>query len=229
MAPRQMLRTSPPSWVGKPGGRPVWRARPRSRRSSQRFRRLPGHALLMVGRDAARQIVDVDGRRIALTRLDKVLYPETGFTKGEMLAYYAEVAAVLVPLAAGRPVTRKRWPDGVGTADEPGQVFLAKNLESDAPDWIPRPRSPGESRGNVYPLLEDRATLPWLAQQATLEVHVPQWRFAADGPPAHPDRLVLDLDPGEGAGLAECAEVARLIRPILTAMGLPTVPVTSGS
>jgi bifunctional non-homologous end joining protein LigD len=126
-------------------------------------------------------------------------------------------------------VTRKRWPDGVGTAEAPGEVFFVKNLEPHAPEWIERRRIPGESRGNVYPLLEDRATLTWLAQQATLEIHVPQWRFEPDGAPAHPDRLVLDLDPGDGAGLAECAEVARLVRPILEHMGLTAVPVTSGS
>ncbi len=183
----------------------------------------------MAGRDSDRRVVDVDGRRITLTRLDKVLYPATGFTKGDVLAYYAEVADALVPLAAGRPVTRKRWPDGVGTADAPGSVFFVKNLESHAPEWIERRRIPGESRGNVYPLLHDRATLTWLAQQATLEVHVPQWRFAPDGTAGHPDRLVLDLDPGDGAGLAECAEVARLVRPILADMGLTAVAVTSGS
>ena len=178
----------------------------------------------MAGRDSDRRVVDVDGRRITLTRLDKVLYPATGFTKGDVLAYYAEVADALVPLAAGRPVTRKRWPDGVGTADAPGSVFFVKNLESHAPEWIERRRIPGESRGNVYPLLHDRATLTWLAQQATLEVHVPQWRFAPDGTAGHPDRLVLDLDPGDGAGLAECAEVARLVRPILADMGLDGGP-----
>ncbi|MCU1474715.1 ATP-dependent DNA ligase [Amnibacterium sp.] len=183
----------------------------------------------MAGKDAERRIVDVDGRRVTLSRLDKVLYPSTGFTKGDVLAYYAEVADALVPLAAGRPVTRKRWPDGVGTAEAPGDVFFVKNLEPHAPEWIERRRIPGESRGNVYPLLEDRATLTWLAQQATLEIHVPQWRFEPDGSAGHPDRLVLDLDPGDGAGLAECAEVARLIRPIIEHMGLTAVPVTSGS
>jgi len=183
----------------------------------------------MAGKDAERRVVDVDGRRVTLSRLDKVLYPSTGFTKGDVLAYYAEVAPALIPLAADRPVTRKRWPDGVGTAEAPGEVFFAKNLETHAPEWIERRRIPGESRGNVYPLLTDRATLTWLAQQATLELHVPQWRFEPDGTPGHPDRLVLDLDPGEGAGLQDCAEVARLIRPILTHMGLTAMPVTSGS
>ncbi|MDH2445048.1 ATP-dependent DNA ligase [Amnibacterium sp. CER49] len=178
---------------------------------------------------AQKQVVDVDGRRVALTSLDKVLYPGTGFTKGQVLAYYTAVAGALVPLAAGRPVTRKRWPDGVGTAEAPGEMFFVKNLEGHAPDWLPRRALVTHHSTNTYPLLLDRATLVWLAQTAALELHVPQWRFRDDGSPANPDRLVLDLDPGEGAGLAECAEVARLIRPILEGMGLAPLPVTSGS
>ena len=176
-----------------------------------------------------KQVVEVDGRRIALTNLDKVLYPEDGFTKGDVLAYYAAVASALVPLAAGRPATRKRWPDGVGTADDPGHPFYVKNLEQHAPDWIHRGTIAHRSGENTYPVVDDLATLTWLAQQATLEVHVPQWRFTADGEAGRPDRLVLDLDPGEGAGLRECAEVARLLRPVLQGMDLELFPVTSGS
>ena len=78
--------------------------------------------------EGARQLVEVDGRRLRLTNLDKVMYPETGMTKGEVISYYAEIAPVMVPLVAGRPVTRKRWVHGVGTADAPGQVFVEKNL-----------------------------------------------------------------------------------------------------
>ncbi|MDQ1512619.1 MAG: bifunctional non-ous end joining protein LigD, partial [Microbacteriaceae bacterium] len=183
----------------------------------------------MAGANPARQAVDVDGRRLTLTSLDKVLYPETGFTKGEVLAYYTAVAPALIPLAAGRPVTRKRWPDGVGTAEQPGGMFFIKNLESHAPDWLERRSIAHESGTNTYPLLNDRATLTWLAQSAALELHVPQWRFGPDGEALNPDRMVLDLDPGQGAGLAECAEVARLIRTILNGMGLDPLPVTSGS
>ncbi|MGN6446697.1 ATP-dependent DNA ligase [Amnibacterium sp.] len=177
----------------------------------------------------AKQVVEVDGHRVALTNLDKVLYPEDGFTKGDVLAYFAAVASALIPLAAGRPATRKRWPDGVGTLDEPGHPFFVKNLESHAPEWIHRGTITHRSGTNTYPVVDDLATLTWLAQQATLEVHVPQWRFTASGEPGRPDRLVLDLDPGEGAGLQECAEVARLLRPVLTGMGLEPLPVTSGS
>jgi len=176
-----------------------------------------------------RQLVEVDGRRLRLTNLDKVLYPETGTTKGEVISYYAEIAPVMVPLVAGRPVTRKRWVQGVGTADAPGQVFFEKALADHAPDWLRRGTIEHSDGPKTYPIVDSRAALVWLAQQASLEVHVPQWRFTPEGARGDPDRLVFDLDPGEGAGLAECAEVARMVRGILDGMRLETFPVTSGS
>ncbi|MEF3402716.1 ATP-dependent DNA ligase [Agromyces sp. CCNWLW203] len=179
--------------------------------------------------DGARQLVEVDGRRLRLTNLDKVMYPETGMTKGEVISYYAEIAPVMVPLVAGRPVTRKRWVHGVGTADAPEQPFFEKNLAEHAPEWVRRGIQHHSDGDKAYPIAGDRATLVWLAQQASLEVHVPQWRFDATGEPANPDRMVFDLDPGEGMGLTECAEVARLVRSLLSGMALETVPVTSGS
>ncbi|MGH3705616.1 MAG: ATP-dependent DNA ligase, partial [Agromyces sp.] len=179
--------------------------------------------------DGVRQLVEVDGRRLRLTNLDKVMYPETGMTKGEVISYYAEIAAVMVPLVAGRPVTRKRWVHGVGTADAPEQPFFEKNLAEHAPDWVRRGIQHHSDGDKAYPIAGDRATLVWLAQQAALELHVPQWRFDAAGEPARPDRMVFDLDPGEGMGLAECAEVARLVRDLIAGMGLDAVPVTSGS
>lgn len=185
---------------------------------------------MMVGMaDGARQLVEVDGRRLRLTNLDKVMYPETGMTKGEVISYYAEIAAVMVPLVAGRPVTRKRWVHGVGTADAPEQPFFEKNLAEHAPEWVRRGIQHHSDGDKAYPIAGDRATLVWLAQQASLEVHVPQWRFDATGEPANPDRMVFDLDPGEGMGLAECAEVARLVRDLVAGMGLESMPVTSGS
>lgn len=185
---------------------------------------------MMVGMaDGARQLVEVDGRRLRLTNLDKVMYPETGMTKGEVISYYAEIAPVMVPLVAGRPVTRKRWVHGVGTADAPEQPFFEKNLAEHAPEWVRRGIQHHSDGDKAYPIAGDRATLVWLAQQASLEVHVPQWRFDATGEPANPDRMVFDLDPGEGMGLAECAEVARLVRDLVAGMGLESMPVTSGS
>lgn len=175
------------------------------------------------------QVVQVDGRRLRVTNLDKVVYPETGTTKGEIIAYYTAIAPLLLPLLKGRPVTRKRWVEGVGTADAPADAFFTKQLEPGAPDWIPRQAIQHTDGPKEYPLVEDVPTLVWLAQVAAIELHVPQWRFAPDGRPGRPDRLVLDLDPGPGVGLAQCAEIARFARVILTDMGLDPFPVTSGS
>jgi len=175
------------------------------------------------------QIVQVEGHRLTLSNLDKVMYPETGTTKGDVIRYYTEVAPYLLPYASGRPVTRKRWVNGVGTAEKPGMVFFQKNLDDSTPDWVARQTIHHKGHDNQYPLLDDVATLTWLAQIASLELHVPQWRFTDSGERGNPDRLVLDLDPGEGVGLPECVEVAKLVRGILDDMGLDSVPVTSGS
>jgi bifunctional non-homologous end joining protein LigD len=173
--------------------------------------------------------VDVGGHRIRLTHLDKVLYPETGTTKAEVIEYYSRVADALIAAARDRPATRKRWVSGVGTDTHPGPVFFEKNLPDSAPDWIAHRPIQHSDHVNDYPLVNNLATLVWLAQQAALEIHVPQWRFGRNGARRNPDRLVLDLDPGEGTGLVECAEVAKLARAVLTGMGLEPVPVTSGS
>jgi bifunctional non-homologous end joining protein LigD len=177
----------------------------------------------------AKERVRVAGRELTLTNLDKIIYPETGTTKADVLAYYAAVAHVLIPAAANRPATRKRWVNGVGTAAEPGEVFFQKNLEDSAPGWLPRAAITHKDRTIYYPLVNDPATLTWFGQINSLEIHVPQWQVDSHGNQLNPDRLVLDLDPGEGAGLAECVEVALLARTILQDVGLETVPVTSGS
>ena len=181
------------------------------------------------GPSNGRQRVRIAGRELTVSNLDKVMYPETGTTKGDVLAYYAAVAPVLIPAAANRPATRKRWVHGVGTAAAPGEMFFQKNLDESTPGWVPRASIRHKERTNQYPLVNDPATLAWLAQIAALEIHVPQWRVDSHGNAMPPDRMVLDLDPGEGAGLAECAEVARLARAILRDVGLDPVPVTSGS
>lgn len=175
------------------------------------------------------QLVRIGGRRLRITNLAKVLYPETGTTKGEVIDYYSRVAEVLIPHVIGRPVTRKRWPDGVGTEDDPGMVFFAKDLERGAPSWVRRMPIPHSSGTKDYPLVGDVPTLVYLAQVASLELHVPQWRFTPAGERGPADRLVLDLDPGPGVGLAECAVVAGWARTILVDMGLEPYPVTSGS
>jgi bifunctional non-homologous end joining protein LigD len=173
--------------------------------------------------------VRVGGRELTLTNLDKVMYPTTGTTKADVIAYYAAVAPVLIPAARNRPATRKRWVHGVGTADQPGEMFFQKNLDESAPGWVPRAAITHKTNTNYYPLVNDPATLTWLAQIASLEIHVPQWTVDSHGSALPPDRLVLDLDPGEGAGLPECVEVAKLARTILQDVGLDPIPVTSGS
>ncbi|WP_280474109.1 ATP-dependent DNA ligase [Nocardia asiatica] len=163
------------------------------------------------------------GIEVDLSNLDKVLYPATGTTKGSVVAYYSAIAPAMLPHIAGRPVTRKRWPNGV---DEPS--FFEKNLPSHAPSWIERRTLRHSDRKVDYPLIDAEAGLAWIAQQAALEVHVPQWRFDGDemGPAT---RLVFDLDPGKGVGLAECAEVALAVREMVEGIGLRAFPVTSGS
>ena len=168
--------------------------------------------------------MSVDGHRLRLTNLDKILYPATGTTKADVLAYLAAVADVMLPHCANRAATRKRWPDGVD-----GQVFFQKNAGQGVPSWVRTRRIQHKSSANDYVLVNDLATLTWLGQTASLELHVPQWQFGRTGVHLDPDRLVLDLDPGPGAGLPECAEVARLARQILQGMGLEPLPVTSGS
>jgi len=175
--------------------------------------------------------VDVDGRRLRLSNLDKVLYPATETTKGEVLNYYATVARFLLPLLADRPVTRIRWPHGTS-----GPSFFEKNLPPGAPSWlhsvvVPTSGSRSASGRDTigYPVVRDTADLTYLVNLASLELHVPQWRFDPDGRPGNPDRLVIDLDPGSPAGLHECAQVALLVRERLERIGLPAAPVTSGS
>ncbi|PVE16944.1 ATP-dependent DNA ligase [Arthrobacter sp. Bz4] len=175
------------------------------------------------------QTVTVDGQRLRLTNLNKVIYPASGTTKADVLAYYAAIAGYLIPHARDRAVTRKRWVNGVGTTEQPGQVFFQKNLDQSAPAWVQRHSIAHKDHVNVYPMVNDLATLTWFGQISALEIHVPQWRFGPDGEINNPDRLVLDLDPGDGVSLGDCAEVARHARVILQDMGLEPYPVTSGS
>jgi len=176
--------------------------------------------------------VSVDGQRLQVSNLDKVMYPATETTKGEVLHYSATVASVLLPHLAGRPVTRIRWPHGTA-----GPSFFEKNLPSGAPSWLPSVTLPStgsragdQSRDSIaYPLVDDTAALTYLANLASLELHVPQWRVDEQGRPLPPDRLVIDLDPGSPAGLHECARLALAVRERLTGLGLASAPVTSGS
>ncbi|AKN16243.1 ATP-dependent DNA ligase [Mycobacterium haemophilum DSM 44634] len=164
---------------------------------------------------------------VTLTNADKVLYPATGTTKHDVFDYYTQIAEAMVPHLAGRPATRKRWPNGV---DQPS--FFEKQLASSAPDWLPRASVTHRSGTTTYPIIDSPTALAWIAQQAALEVHVPQWRFVGDPgrlQPGPATRLVFDLDPGDGVTMAQLAEVARAVRDLIADIGLTTFPLTSGS
>ena len=172
--------------------------------------------------------------RVETSNLDKVLYPQTGTTKGQVIDYYVEIAPAMIPHMAGRPVTRKRWPNGVKSTP-----FFEKNLAAHAPEWIERKAMHHRSRTIVYPVIDTVAGLAWLGQQASLEVHVPQWRFVrtaentvgteGDDEMGPATRLVFDLDPGDGVSLADCAEVAIAVRDMVAQIDLVAFAVTSGS
>jgi bifunctional non-homologous end joining protein LigD len=181
--------------------------------------------------------VNVDGHRIRLTNLDKVLYPDTGFTKAEVIDYYARIAPVLLPHLAGRHITLKRFPDGVY-----GKSFFEKHCPDHRPDWVgtaqvPRSstkqgRDPGRSNTDdagediTFCAVDDTATLVWLANLAALELHAPMARAEAPGQPA---AVVFDLDPGAPADLVDCCEIGLLIRDHLDVLGLRCWAKTSGS
>uniref|UniRef100_A0AAU2V2N2 Non-homologous end-joining DNA ligase n=1 Tax=Streptomyces sp. NBC_00003 TaxID=2903608 RepID=A0AAU2V2N2_9ACTN len=166
-------------------------------------------------------ITEVEGRRIALSNLDKVLYPATGTTKGELLHYCASVSGPLLAQLDNRPVSFLRFPDGPA-----GQRFFTKNPPPGTPSWVKTaavPRSEDQAARQV--VVADLATLMWAAN-LVVEFHTPQWRADA---PAEADRLVLDLDPGEPASVVECCAVARWLRDRLAADGLHAYAKTSGA
>lgn len=171
-------------------------------------------------------------QRVTLTNADKVLYPATNTTKGDVFDYYTRIAEVMLPHIADRPATRKRWPNGV---DEPS--FFEKQLAASAPDWLSRASVTHRSGTTTYPIIDGADALAWIGQQAALEVHVPQWRFVAEWTrsgaeqrrPGPATRLVFDLDPGDGVTMAQLAEVARAVRDLIADIGLTTFPLTSGS
>ncbi len=165
-----------------------------------------------------------DGPHVRLTNSDKVLYPATGTTKGDVFAYYTGIAEMMLPHIAGRPATRKRWPNGVDKS-----AFFEKELAKSAPAWLHRGTLMHRSGATVYPVLDSATALAWVAQQAALEVHVPQWRFGSDGKPGPATRLVFDLDPGAGVTMAQLGEVAHAVRDLMEDIGLRALPLTSGS
>jgi bifunctional non-homologous end joining protein LigD len=161
--------------------------------------------------------VAIDGRRLKISNWDKVLYPEAGFTKGDLITFYARIAPAVLPHLRDRPLTLKRYPNGV---DRP--YFYEKQSPSHRPEWVQTERI-----GDVdYTLAQDRATLVWLANLADIELHT---SLSLADEPLRPRMLVFDLDPGPPAGILECCEVALVLRGLFDALRLRTVVKTSGS
>jgi bifunctional non-homologous end joining protein LigD len=165
----------------------------------------------------ARVDVEVEGRRLSLSNLDKVLYPAVGFTKGQVIDYYTRIASAVLPHLCDRPLTLKRYPNGVE-----GGHFYEKRCPSHAPEWVRREHV----QGIDFCICDDLATLVWLANLADLELH-PSLSLADDVD--RPTAMAFDLDPGEPAGLVECCEVAFLLRDALGQLGLECFAKTSGS
>jgi bifunctional non-homologous end joining protein LigD len=168
-------------------------------------------------------IVEVEGRKLKLSNLDKVLYPATGFTKGQVIDYYVRIAPVLVPHLAGRPLTMKRYPEGVDH-----EYFFEKNAPKHRPDWVKTAPiwSEGNQRTVNYILVNDLATLVWIANLASLELH-PSLSLGAHI--ETPTMIVFDLDPGPPANIVQCSQVALWVRAIFDHFGLQSFPKTSGS
>src|ERR671917_2284850 len=148
--------------------------------------------------------VDIEGRTVSLSNLDKVLYPRAGFTKGHVIDYYTRVSPVLLPHLRGRPLTLKRYPNGVE-----GGHFYEKQRPSHAPEWVRSKAIEAGDRTIDFILCDDLPTLSWLANLADLELH-PSLALAED--PDAPTLMAFDLDPGPPAGLTECCRVALLVR-----------------
>ena len=165
--------------------------------------------------------VDVEGRRLRLSNLDKVLYPEAGFTKGQVIDYYTRAAPWVLPHLRGRPLTLKRYPNGVDAGH-----FYEKQRPSHAPDWVRSVPIVAGGRTIDFVLCDDLPTLVWLANLADLELH-PSLSLAEQVD--RPTVVAFDLDPGEPAGLGQCCTVALLLRDTLAALGLECFPKTSGS
>jgi len=172
---------------------------------------------------AAPTIVEVEDRKLKLSNLDKVLYPAAGFTKGQVIDYYVHIAPALIPHLAGRPLTMKRYPEGVDH-----EYFFEKNAPMHRPEWVKTAPVWSESNKRTinFILANDLATLVWIANLASLELH-PSLALASDI--ETPTMIVFDLDPGPPANIVQCAQVAMWVRAIFDHFGLQSFPKTSGS
>ena len=169
------------------------------------------------------QVVKVDRRELKLTNLDKVLYPKAGFSKGEMVDYYARVAPAMVPHLKGRALTLRRFPEGV---DDQDAAFFEKRCPKHRPDWVKTARVRADTGEIDFCVCENRATLVWMAQLAAVELHP---SLSRSRNPAQPTVLVFDLDPGAPADVLDCCRIAQRLREIFGHFELECFPKTSGS
>jgi bifunctional non-homologous end joining protein LigD len=167
--------------------------------------------------------LEVEGRKLAVSNLDKVLYPKAGFTKGDLIHYYIQIAPVLLPHLKDRPLTMKRYPNGVE-----GEFFYEKNCPSHRPKWVKTATvwSEGNQRNMDYCLAQDLPTLVWAANLADIELHT---SLSRKNDVARPAMMVFDLDPGAPADIVQCCQVGLWLREILAAMKLKSWAKTSGS
>jgi bifunctional non-homologous end joining protein LigD len=168
-------------------------------------------------------VVEIEGHQLKLSNLDKVLYPEAGFTKAQVIDYYARIAPVLLPHLRGRPLTMKRYPNGVN-----GQFFYEKNCPTHRPDWVKTAPvwSDGNNRWMDYCLAQDLPTLVWAANLADIELHT---SLSLADKIEQPSFIVFDLDPGEPANIIQCCEVSFWVRQVFADLGLEAFAKTSGS
>jgi bifunctional non-homologous end joining protein LigD len=166
------------------------------------------------------QKIEVDGRELSISNLDKVLYPEAGFRKADVIDYYRRIAPLMLPHLAGRPPTLVRAPDGPA-----GPRFFEKNCPSHHPEWVDTAPGNEATGGTKGCIVDEVPALVWLANLAALELHTHQWTL---DDPAHPTALVIDLDPGEPATIVDCCRVALDLRDTLAQLGLQCVVKTSG-
>jgi bifunctional non-homologous end joining protein LigD len=169
----------------------------------------------------------IEGRELSVSNLEKVLFPQSGFTKGQLIDYYVRVGPVMLPHLRERPLTMKRFPDGVE-----GKSFFEKHIPSHAPEWV-HSVDVGSSDGQdviPYAIVNDLPTLAWAANLGAIELHVPLWHVGRHRKlPARPDHMVFDLDPGEGTSIVECCVVAGYVTDELAQQGIEAFAKTSGS
>lgn len=168
-------------------------------------------------------VVDIQGRRLKLSNLGKVMYPDVGFTKAQVIDYYVRIAPVLLPHLRGRPLTMKRYPEGVK-----GGFFYEKNCPVHRPDWVQTAEiwSPGNNKWMKYCMVQDLATLVWAANLADIELHT---SLSLAQEMLRPTMLVFDLDPGEPANIVQCCDVGLRVRKIFEQLGMQSFAKTSGS